>query len=55
MLLWLLPLVALAGGVVVLLMLPRRTPVPALPEAERERVRRELATFTPVDAWDEEP
>lgn len=55
LLVWLMPPVALAGGVVVLLMLPRRTRVPALPEAERELVRRELATLTPVDAWDEEP
>lgn len=55
LLLWLLPPAALVGGLVVLLRLPRRAPVPALPEAERERVQRELATFRPVSAWDDEP
>ncbi len=55
LLVWLLPPVALLAGLVVLLRLPRRTRVPPLPEAERERVRSELATYGPADAWDDEP
>lgn len=54
LLLWLLP--AAGGGIalIVLTTLPRRH-VPALPEEERERVRREIDRLRPVVEEEDEP
>ncbi|EYR64496.1 cytochrome C biosynthesis protein [Actinotalea ferrariae CF5-4] len=54
LLLWLLPVAAVGVGLAVLATLPRRH-VPALPEEERERVRRELDRVRPAVAEEDEP
>lgn len=56
LLVWLLPLGALVAAVGFLVAWPGRGPAsPPLPEAERERVRRELAALAGPRAEDEEP
>lgn len=54
LLLWLLPAAGVGVALIVLTTLPRRH-VPALPEEERERVRRELSRLRPAVLEEEEP
>lgn len=54
LLLWLLPAAGVGVALIVLTTLPRRN-VPALPEEERERVRRELDRLRPAVVEEEEP
>lgn len=56
MLVWLIPVAALAVGIAALAVVPRRGVLaPPLPQEERERVRQEMALFADRSTRDDEP